>query len=65
MELNFTNIAEFINGVGFPIAICAYLLWYNRSTIEKQQNLLIELKDIIRDHSEVMRDILDEVKRGK
>ena len=65
MELNFSNIVEFINGVGFPIAICVYLLWYNKSTIEKQQVLLIELKDIMRDHSEVMRDIVDEIKRGK
>ncbi len=65
MEVDFNNITAFINGVGFPIAICVYLLWYNKSTIEKQQNLLIELKDIIRDNSEVMRDIIDEIKRGK
>ena len=65
MELDLTNITAFINGVGFPIAICVYLLWYNKSTIEKQQNLLIEIKDAIRDSSEVMRDIADEMKRGK
>ena len=65
MELDLTNITAFINGVGFPIAICTYLLWYNKSTIEKQQNLLIEIKDAIRDSSEVMRDIADEMKRGK
>ena len=65
MELDFNNITAFINGVGFPISICVYLLWYNKSTIEKQQVLLIELKDIIRDNSEVMRDIVDEIKRGK
>ena len=65
MEIDFTNITAFINGVGFPIAICVYLLWYNKNTIEKQQNLLIELKDIIRDNSEVMRDLVNEIKRGK
>lgn len=65
MEVEFNNITAFINGVGFPIAICAYLLWYNKSTIEKQQIILTELKDIIRDNSEVMRDIVDEIKRGK
>ena len=65
MELDFNNVTAFINGVGFPIAICVYLLWYNKSTIEKQQNLLMELKDIIRDNSEVMRDIAEEIKRGK
>ena len=65
MEVDFNNITAFINGVGFPIAICVYLLWYNKTTLDKQQNLLIELKDIIRDNSEVMRDIVDEIKRGK
>ena len=65
MEVDFNNITTFINGVGFPISICVYLLWYNKSTIEKQQNLLMELKDIIRDNSEVMRDIAEEIKRGK
>ena len=65
MEFNLESITTFINGVGFPIAICAYLLWYNKSTVEKQQNLLIELKDIIRDNSEVMRDLVDEYRRGK
>ena len=65
MELDFKNIVEFINGVGFPIANCVYLLWYNKNTLEKQQVLLNELKDIIRDNSEAMRDIVDEIKRGK
>ena len=65
MEVDFNNITAFINGVGFPIAICVYLLWYNKTTLDKQQNLLIELKDIIRDNSEVMRDIVEEIKRGK
>ena len=58
MEIDFNNITALINGVGFPIAICVYLLWYNKITIEKQQVLLNELKDII-------RDIADEIKRGK
>ena len=65
MELDFTNITAFINGVGFPIAICAYLLWYNNSTVVKQQQLLTELKDAIRDSSEAIRDIVNEIKRGK
>ena len=65
MELDLTNITAFINGVGFPIAVCVFLLWYNNSTVAKQQQLLTELKDIIRDNSEVMRDLVNEIKRGK
>ena len=65
MEINLNSIVELINGVGFPITVCIALFWFNRDTIGKQQLLLNELKDIIRDNSEVMRDLIDEIKRGK
>ena len=65
MEFNLSALVELINGVGFPIAVCIALFWFNRDTIKEQQLLLIELKDIIRDNSEVMRDLVDEIKRGK
>ena len=63
MEFNLNSIVELINGVGFPIAVCIALFWFNRDTIREQQKLLIELKDIIRDNSEVMKDLIDEIKR--
>ena len=63
MEFNLSAIVELINGVGFPIAVCIALFWFNRETIREQQKLLIELKDIIRDNSEVMKDLVDEIKR--
>ena len=63
MEFNLGTIVELINGVGFPIAVCIALFWFNRDTIHAQQNLLTELKDIIRDNTEVMRDLIDEIKR--
>ena len=63
MEFNLSAIVELINGVGFPIAVCIALFWFNRNTIREQQKLLIELKDIIRDNSEVMKDLIDEIKR--
>ena len=65
MEFNLSAIVDLINGVGFPIAVCIALFWFNRDTIREQQKLLVELKDIIRDNSEVMRDLVDEIKRGK
>lgn len=65
MEINLSAIVDLINGVGFPIAVCIALFWFNRETIKEQQKLLIEFKDIIRDNSEVMRDLVDEIKRGK
>ena len=63
MDFNLSAIVELINGVGFPIAVCIALFWFNRDTIREQQKLLIELKDIIRDNSEVMKDLVDEIKR--
>ena len=63
MEFNLSAIVELINGVGFPIAFCIALFWFNRETIREQQKLLVELKDIIRDNTEVMKDLIDEFKR--
>ena len=63
MEFNVSAVVELINGVGFPIVVCIILFWFNRETIQEQQKLLIELKDIIRDNSEVMKDLIDEIKR--
>lgn len=65
MELDLSAIANLINWVGFPIAVCIALFWVNRETIKEQQKLLIEFKDIIRDNSDVMRDLVYEIKRGK
>ena len=63
MEFNLSAVVELINGVGFPIAVCIALFWFNRDTIREQQKLLIELKDTIRDSCEVMKDLIDEIKR--
>ena len=63
MEFNLSAVVELINGVGFPIAVCIALFWFNRETTREQQKLLVELKDIIRDNSEVMKDLIDEIKR--
>ena len=63
MEFNLGSIVELINGVGFPIAVCIALFWFNRDTIHTQQTLLTELKDVIRDNTEVMKDLIDEIKR--
>jgi uncharacterized membrane protein YciS (DUF1049 family) len=63
MEFNLSAVVELINGVGFPIAVCITLFWFNRETIREQQKLLVELKDNIRDNTEVMKDLIDEFKR--
>ena len=63
MKFDIESLIKLINGVGFPIVVCIALFWFNRDTIKEQQILLNELKDIIRDNSEVMKDLVDEIKR--
>ena len=63
MEFNLSAVVELINRVGFPIAVCIALFWFNLDTIKKQQILLNEIKDIMRDNSEIMKDLVDEIKR--
>lgn len=65
MEFGLKALADIINNVGFPIATCIALFWFNRDTISKQQQIITELRDIVRDNSEVMRDLVDEIKRSK
>ena len=65
MEINLRALIDLINSVGFPIAVSIALFWINLQTIKEQHKLLIDFKDIIRDNSEVMRDLVDEIKRGK
>lgn len=65
MEINLRTLIDLINSVGFPITVSIALFWINLQTIKEQHKLLIDFKDIIRDNSEVMRDLVDEIKRGK
>ena len=63
MEFSLTTLIELINGVGFPIAVCIALFWLNITVFKEHQRILVELKDIIRDNSEAMKDLIDEIKR--
>ena len=63
MVLNLGEVVELINGVGFPIAVCVALFWFNRETAREQQKLLAELKDTIRSISESVQDLIDGMKR--
>ena len=63
MEFNLSTVIELINGLGFPIAVCVALFWFNRDIIQTQHKLLSELKDTIRDNTEAIKDVLDALKR--
>lgn len=44
------TIADFINSLGFPIAVCIYLAWSNeklRQTLESNTHTIESLKQLI------------------
>lgn len=55
-------IVEIINSVGFPIGMCVALFWFCQDTLKKQQELLNQFKDIIRDNTEALRQLAEKVK---
>lgn len=62
MESNI--IVELINTVGFPIAVCIALFWFNREVLKTQQKLLDDLKDTIRDNTEVLKTLVNKINGG-
>lgn len=60
-----TSLAvELINTVGFPIAMCIALFWFCNKTLNGQQELLNEFKDTLRDNTEVLRELSQQIKKG-
>ena len=57
-------IVEVINSVGFPIGMSVALFWFIQNTLKKQQELLDQFKDTIRDNTEALRQLADKVKGG-
>ena len=45
-----------VNSLGFPIAVCIGLFWFNQQILKTQSNLLTEFKEILRDNTKAMRD---------
>ena len=55
-------IVEIINSVGFPIGMCIALFWFCQDILKKQQELLNQFKDAIRDNTETLRQLAEKVK---
>ena len=41
------SIVQLISNVGYPIAMSLILLWYINTKEEKQNNLLLEVKEVL------------------
>ena len=55
-------IVEIINSVGFPIGMSVALFWFIQNTLKKQQELLDQFKDTIRDNTEALRQLVEKAK---
>ena len=55
-------IVEIINSVGFPIGMSVALFWFIQNTLKRQQELLAQFKDAIRDNTEALRQLAETIK---
>lgn len=64
MEMSLDSIITLINGVGFPIAMCVALFWFNQFTLKAQAQALNELKESINNNTNATNNLADSIKRG-
>lgn len=64
MEFTLENVIALINGVGFPIAMCVALFWFNQFTLKAQQKALEELKESIQNNTNATNNLAMSIKRS-
>lgn len=63
MEFTLENVITLINGVGFPIAMCVALFWFNQFTLRAQQQALAELKESINNNTNATNALAQSIGR--
>ena len=63
MEFTLENVIALINGVGFPIAMCVALFWFNQFTLRAQQQALTELKESINNNTNATNALAQSIGR--
>ena len=56
-----TIVGEFINGVGFPVAVCIALFWSNHENAKNHHRVLCEFKDVLKDNTEALKTLSEKV----
>ena len=56
--------AELINVVGFPIAVCIALFWFNRELINTNRQTETEFRIALQQNTEVMRELVGLIKEN-
>ena len=52
-------ISGLVDGLGFPVAVCAALFWTNRETVKHYERVLMEFKDTLRDNTKAMEQLFN------
>lgn len=55
---------ELINVVGFPIAVCIALFWFNRELINTNRQTETEFRIALQQNTEVMRELVGLIKEN-
>lgn len=55
---------EIINVVGFPIAVCIALFWFNRELINTNRETENEFRQALQQNTDVMRELVTLIREG-
>lgn len=59
--MNYDVIIQFINGVGFPIAVSVALFYTNMKQDERYSNLIKDLQATINNNTEVLTELCTKI----
>lgn len=59
--MDVTAITTLITNVGFPIAICLWMMWYNKYQDDQHKEEISELSKAINNNTIVMNKLLDKL----
>lgn len=63
--MDFTILLQAIDTVGFPITACGVLLWQNMKQAERFDAQLRELETVIKDNSNVLKELCSKINGGE
>ena len=62
--MSYDVVVEFINGVGFPIAVCVALYYQNSNQDDRYDKQMQELRKVIENNTMTLTDLCGRLERG-
>ena len=62
MDMNI--VIQIISTLGFPIALCCYLVWYNKQLNEQHKEEILTLKDALQNNTLAIQHLSDILLKG-